>query len=246
MKHNSNQINICLAGVPIQYILRYTGTKSYFEDFICKEHTKEKALTVTDELWERHRNVVDKSLSNEYAEFYALIGISSRELLKYGKCLFHGVAFVWNKKAWIITAPSGTGKTTQYRLWKRIYGDEIELINGDKPIVECKSDGSIWVYPSPWNGKENYSGRASAQLAGIIYLEQAKYNCIERMDIQNLILPIYRQFLFYGDYESEIRAVGKMEEQILSNIPVWKLSNLGDEESVRMSHEIILKFEEDQ
>lgn len=246
MKNSNNKVNICLAGIPIQYSFRYVGTQSYFKDFICKTHTEVKTLAVTDALWERHKNVVDDCISNEYAEFYALLGISSRELLKYGKCLFHGVAFVWHEKAWIITAPSGTGKTTQYRLWKHLYGDEIELINGDKPVIECRVDGSVWVYPSPWNGKENYSGKASAQLAGIIYLEQAKYNKIERMSIRDLMIPIYRQFLFYGDYESEIRAVGKMENQILRTIPVWRLSNLGDEESVRMSHEMMLKFKEDK
>ena len=34
-------------------------------------------------------------------------------------------------------APSGTGKTTHIKLWQRLYGDRVEIINGDKPLSLC-------------------------------------------------------------------------------------------------------------
>ena len=233
---------ICLADISFSYIFQHSETKKYFEKYICKEASDGELLTVTDDLWERHRNVAEVSISDSYTEFYALLGITSRALLKYGKCLFHGVAFLWRDKAWIITAPSGTGKTTQFRLWKKLFGDEIELINGDKPIIECREDESVWIYPSPWNGKENLSGTKTGKLAGIIYLEQSDRNEISRMDIRSSMIPIYRQFLYYGDYEEEISAVGHMEDVILRNIPIWKLCNLGDEASAELTHNTLRQY----
>lgn len=247
MEQQYTKIRVCLADVYLDYALRYPETKKYFKNYICAEpsETAGELLTVTDELWERHRNVAESSISEAYTEFYALLGITSRALLKQGKCLFHGVAFFWRDRAWIITAPSGTGKTTQLRMWQKLFGDEIELINGDKPVMECREDGSVWMYPSPWNGKENLSGSKSGRLAGIIYLEQSDHNEFNRIDLRSSILPVYRQFLYYGDYEEEIREVGHMLDVVLRNIPVWKLANLGDETSVKLTHNKLLHYLEE-
>lgn len=247
MEQQNHNIRVCLADICLDYALRYPETKKYFEKYICAEpqDIENTVLTVTDELWERHRNVAESSISEAYTEFYALLGITSRALLKHGKCLFHGVAFLWRGKAWIITAPSGTGKTTQLRMWKKMLENEIEVINGDKPIMECCEDESVWIYPSPWNGKENISGTKRGKLAGIVYLEQANHNEINRMDIRSSMLPIYRQFLYYGDYEEEIREVGRMQDIVLRNIPVWKLCNLGNEASAELTRNTLLNCLED-
>lgn len=246
MEQQNRSLRVCLAGECLDYALRYPETKKYFKNYICAgpSETAGDPLTVTEELWKRHENVAETSISRAYTEFYALLGITSRALLKHGKCLFHGVAFLWRGRAWIMTAPSGTGKTTQLRLWQKLFGEEIEVINGDKPVMECRGDESVWLYPSPWNGKENLSGTKSGRLAGIIYLEQADHNEISRMDLRSALLPIYRQFLYYGDYEEEIRQVGGMLDMVLRNIPVWKLSNLGNEASARLTHETLLQDQE--
>ena len=62
------------------------------------------------------------------------------------------------------------------------------------------------------------------------------------MDIRSSMIPIYRQFLYYGDYEEEIRAVGHMEDVILRNIPIWKLCNLGDEASAELTHNTLRQY----
>lgn len=245
MKMQNCEISICFGGERIKYYLRNPGVEGYFERFRCPKAAEAETVFVTDEIWERHKNVATPCVSDIYTEFYALIGVTSRALLRHGKCLFHGVAFLWHGLAWLITAPSGTGKTTQLRLWKKLYGNELELINGDKPIMECREDGSVWMYPSPWNGKENLYGTASGRLAGIIYLEQADHNEIERMDIRSSMLPIYQQFLYYGDYEDEIRAVGQMQNIVLQNIPIWKLCNLGDEASAVLMHDALQRYLEE-
>lgn len=54
-------------------------------------------------------------------------------LLPHGRAIIHAVCFVWCGKAWLICAPSGVGKTTHYKQWKRLFPNEVEMLNGDKP-----------------------------------------------------------------------------------------------------------------
>lgn len=236
---------VSLAGVEIPLAFRFPETRKHFQDYICPITRDAAPLYVEDDLWFRLSDVEREESPGPWTEFYQLTGLVSRFLLDYQRCVYHGVAILWCGLAWIITAPSGTGKTTQLRLWQKRFGDEMEVINGDKPVIECREDETVWVYPSPWNGKECYSGSKTGRLAGIIVLEQADHNEICRLDIRSSMIPIYRQFLYYADNEDEIRAVAPMLDVVLRNIPVWKLSNLGDEASAELTHDTLLHYMEE-
>ncbi len=101
------------------------------------------------------------------------------------------------------------------------------------------------VHPSPWKGKERWGSMLNAPLGGIIYLQQGKENKIERMNAQNAVLPIYKQFLFLPEKEEYIHAVCRMEDTLLRNIPVWKLINKGDMASAQLTHDVLLKYMEE-
>lgn len=173
------------------------------------------------------------------AEFYTCIPIVSDMLLP-NACIFHGTAFIWNGLAYILTAPSGTGKTTQYLNWKKLYGDEISIINGDKPALRIRDDQSVIVYPSPWNGKEDLCGNQSARLGGIICLEQAASNTICRCSSQEAAPLLFRQVFSLADDEKSVHAVAAFTEKLIDAVPVWLLSNTGDIDSTRLTQETIL------
>lgn len=238
--------SVLLAGVEIPLSFRFAETEKHFYNYICPVTSKAEPLYVDDRLWEELSDVEKEKIPGSWTEFYQLTGLVSRYLLHYKRCVYHGVAILWHGLAWIITAQSGVGKTTQFCLWKKLFGNEIELINGDKPIIECRPDDTVWVYPSPWNGKENYSGSKNGRLAGIIYLEQADHNEIQRMEIRSAVVPLFLQFLIYADSEEEILAAGHLENVILRNIPVWKLRNLGNESSVELTRSTLLQYLEDR
>lgn len=178
--------------------------------------------------------------SEAFTEYNLLLGLICNKFLLYNRCLFHGVAIgVQGNQGWIISAPSGTGKSTQYRLLKKLYGERIQLICGDKPILEFQPSGDIIVHPSPWMGKERWRGKDPAKLSGIIYLKQGQENKIRPMTAAEALIPLYCQFLYQPEQEEQLKTVSSMLDCILRQIPVWKLTNKGDEASAHLLYNTI-------
>ena len=163
-------------------------------------------------------------------------------LLKHDRCILHGVAFRWKEKGLIFTAPSGTGKTTQYINWRRLYREDVRILNGDKPVLEKRGKDSFYIQPSPWRGKEGWSSMTSMKLDGIIYLEQASYNEIERLIPEQAIIPMLRAVLYSADDTELIRLAVSFIKDLIEDVPVWRLKNRGDQESSILTHDMLTEY----
>ncbi|MBT1173184.1 hypothetical protein JS528_07430 [Bifidobacterium sp. MA2] len=115
---------------------------------------------------------------DDYLETLAVF----RRIAEYGpmhdRLVFHGATIEVDGRAYIFTAPSGTGKSTHIRLWRRVFGDRVAIINGDKPILRIERDSSggaprVVAYGTPWAGKEGWQRNVSAPLGGICVVERA-------------------------------------------------------------------------
>lgn len=182
-------------------------------------------------------------VSDPYLEFFASMVETGNYLLKYHHALFHSVSFIWNGLAWLITAPSGTGKTTQLKHWGKMFGKEIRVINGDKSVLECRTDGSVYVSSSPWTGKEGIGfNNRSAKLGGIILLEQSDHNEIYLMNSHEAVIPLFYEFISYPEHAEQLRMQAEMLDQILNAAPVWKLLNIGNRDSVLLTKKELERF----
>ena len=230
-------------GKEIQYSFIYPDTISYFGSFLTETTDKRCDIKIDEEYMMNHRWIVNGTVPDSYREFQCVMLATGNYLLRYKRALFHGVSFIWKNYAWIITAPSGTGKTTQYLKWHKQFKDEIQVISGDKSFIECRNDGTVWIYSSPWKGKENFGsyGR-SAQLGGIIFLEQGKTNRIVRMKSDDTVLPLYLEFISYPENVDQLKNQGDILNRILNVTPVWKLTNLGDEASAALTRKTLLEY----
>ena len=126
------------------------------------------------------------------------------------------------------------------RHWIEQYSHETEIINGDKPVIEYKN-GEFIVYPSPWTGKEGWSGTVTAKLAGIVLLEQGQVNSISRMEKQLAVFPMFLQFLYKPVDESSVDLVCQYEQAMLEHLPVWRFVNNGTFEAAQVAHKILEK-----
>ena len=180
-----------------------------------------------------------------YTEFMLCMPPVSGALLAHERVLLHGVAFLWRGKAWLITAPSGTGKTTQYYHWKRLWPEETEIINGDKSVLAMCADG-FHLLPSPWTGKEGDAGEGEGALGGIVVLSQAQENRIRRLSPGEAVIPLLKAFIVRCRTEAEALQMAALEEKLLRTTPVWLLENRGDEASAALTRETLLEYERKQ
>ena len=222
------------AGIELTFLFHRAETARHYGDFLKPAESGEGIVIPENDVadWMRRWGISDTS----YGEYVISCNYACDELMKHGRMVFHGASFLWKGFAWLLSAPSGTGKTTQLRLWKKLFPDEFEIMNGDKPILEIKDSGEIIVHPSPWKGKENY-GRDDlcAPLGGIIFLRQAKENTIRRMAPAESARKLFGRIYSTFNTEEEVLSAGRLLEAVLNAVPVWILDNKGDEASALLT-----------
>ena len=228
------------AGHPIRYAFLDASTRKHFRRWLRPVEGEAYDIKATPELIAETLRHMPEENPAYYAEYKALIGLTSKKLLQYQCCIFHAVAFLLHDRAWLLTAPSGTGKTTQFLNWRRLFPGEITMICGDMPILEQREDGSVWAHSSPWNGKEGVGNRIGAPLGGVILLEQGRDNTISSLPPREAIFPLLKQFASNPETESEIRALFGLLNSLLCFCPVWKYQNKGDDASTVILRETIL------
>ena len=233
------------AGLPVWYRFRYEDTARYFGWHMAGSRQDDGTmpacdiLSVSDELFKARDHIFSPRAKDAFKEYRILAGVTGRSLSTHRRFIMHAAAFIWKEKAWLYTAPSGTGKTTQYLNWKRLYPEEVQILCGDMPLLHWQEDGRIMVCPSPWNGNERLGeeNRLSAPLGGIVYLAQSNKDLFAPADLYRLVRPIWFKLIGQVETEEQIRARGEFLDHMLSAYPVWLLENRGDEASVLLARD---------
>lgn len=233
-----------IAGQYIQYHFLFEETSEFFKRYEVEDPTDEDTETLSvgmtlEDLEYYTRKRQEKITYSPGAEYDTLALPTSSAMLLNNSFLFHSVGFSYRGKAILFTGPSGIGKTTQYAQWKRLLRDEVKIISGDMPGIAVEESGRIMVHPSAWNGKERLRHEHSDPLGAIVVLEQEKENTITRLDTLHAILPVYGQMCVDRRKKELVEKAFVLEDTILRNIPVWKLSSRGDLDSARLCHDTI-------
>lgn len=222
------------AGHPVRYAFLNPWTRPYFKFWLKPVDGEDYDIKATPELLAWTKEQFPEETPEQYAEYKAMLGLTSAFLTQYRCCLFHAVAFLWRGRAWLLTAPSGTGKTTQFMNWRKLYPGEITMICGDMPVLELRADGGVWVHASNWNGKEGVGSFCAAPLGGTILLEQGKENRISPLSVSDAISALFGQFISRYETEEQIVTVCALMDGMLSRYPAWKYVNLGDDASTEL------------
>ena len=162
-----------------------------------------------------------------------------RKILKYNAIMIHSSAIKYNDKCYLFSADSGVGKSTHTALWQEVYGDKVQIINDDKPIIRIKNNKLI-VYGSPFAGGTMKFQNDSADLEAIVFLERSKNNSIEELSPQKAMRYLFKE---------SVRKIGKnqmnnslnMISVILENCKFYKLKCNMDKSSAILSHDTIVK-----
>ncbi len=156
---------------------------------------------------------------DSYLETLAVYRKIAVEMLGHDTFLLHGAVIAVNDKAWLFTAPSGTGKTTHIRLWlKHIEGSYV--VNGDKPLIRIGEE--VTAYGTPWAGKEGMQKNVGVKLCGIVILERGAENSIERIAFPQA-LPVLIQQSYRPNEKKGLEKTLELIRKLGSRIPLYRL-----------------------
>ena len=170
-----------------------------------------------------------------YSESIVLFRKICYELPRYNALLFHGAAVAYKGKAYVFSAPSGTGKTTHLRLWMRARAKDLTIINGDKPIFRLE-DGTFRVYGTPWSGKEGWQNNVCAPVRAVCFLERSKENRIERMSDGEAAQALFAQLVYPRD-PANLSAMLTLADGFVKSARFYRLHCNVSEEAARLSFE---------
>ena len=185
--------NIKIADIVICIDNKYEYIKNMCADYITEE-TAEFSVSATDEEILREDEGQGGNFPVRYLETLAIYRRIAEKLSEYDGFLIHGVLMSAENHGILLTAESGTGKSTHAALWLRLLGERCEIINGDKPLVRI-IDGIPYAYGTPWCGKEGINKNARVPLTDICFLERGIENSVCDVPkgeiIQNLLPSIH-------------------------------------------------------
>ena len=144
-------------------------------------------------------------LTEEQAECICLHENLALKLVYHDAFVLHASLVSYQGKGYAIVAPRGVGKTVHTNMWKAKFGDDVTIINGDKPILRRQSDGTYLAYGTPWCGKEGQGVNAAVPLCGICLLSRGSRDLIKPVPIASYVDGIIRQVVFPTDTPSMIR-----------------------------------------
>lgn len=211
---------------------RYAQTAEYLRDYRCDSAAYELAIRVTDEMIAHERalniEIHGDPCEDWLCESVAILRVICDYIIRRGGFFLHCSCLRIDGGAVIFTAPSGTGKSTHAALWRRVFGDRVEMINDDKPLVR-EEDGGFTVYGTPWNGKHRIGSNSSAPIRAIFFLEQAPENSAEPLDPFTSLSLLMRQTVLPAD-RGDLSALLDMLGRLIERTPMFRLRcNISDD-----------------
>lgn len=154
-----------------------------------------------------------------------------RQIFLYFHTLFlHASQISYGGKGILFAAPSGIGKTTQAKLWKKHRGAEI--VCNDRTLLR-KVEKKWYTYGYPLDGSEPVCSSQVNQLGCVVLLKQGPVNQIRQLETGKNIGLLMGQVVM-DCWSSDART--KTMEQIITllrDIPVYLLTCTPDERAVK-------------
>ncbi len=160
------------------------------------------------------------------------------QLLLNGVLTLHSAAIEVEDKAVVFMAPSGTGKSTQARLWHELRG--VRELNGDKTAFFCKG-GQMIAGGVPFCGTSGICVNYEMPVKAIVVLSQAKENSIRRLTGIRALRALLENSFGHKSVPECTEKMIQIAVQILQEIPVYALACTPDERAVRILEEELRK-----
>ena len=161
------------------------------------------------------------------------------KLVSFDGFMLHSSSIVVDGKAFLFSAPSGTGKSTHTSLWLKYLGDNnVQILNDDKPAIRLIDD-TLYAFGTPWSGKTDKNLNIKIPLGGIVILTRSEENYIKQASTAEAVRQIYWQSVRPRKEELMVQLLD-LYEKLLKNVPVFEMGCNISEDAVRVSYEALL------
>lgn len=225
-----------IADLNIKINHKYKYTYILAKDYLAENQDIEPDFEVSarQEEIEKDRLILPQ-MHESYLESLSIYREIARKILDYDAILMHAAVVEKDGIAYAFSAPSGTGKSTHTSLWLKAFGDSARIINGDKPLIRM-IDGTLYIYGTPWCGKEGININTKSPLKAICFISQAKENKIFEIDKKRAVSKIFTQLLL-PETESQSEKFFEMLNVIFDKVKFYSLGCNMDIEAALVAYE---------
>lgn len=209
---------------------------------LCKDYIVENTcepdieIEIDEETIDAELALAKLEVSRGYAEGICVYRAICKKLpISFDAYLFHSAVIEYKGEGYAFSAKSGTGKSTHISLWRRHFGPDVHIVNGDKPILRF-IDGELYAYGTPWCGKEGWQNNSKVKLKALCFVERAKENSIKRIDASDAIMRIFHQILMPEDLET-VDSLAPLLDMTLRKIPCYLLCCNMEKEAAQVAYD---------
>lgn len=229
-----------IAELNVEILNRDTYLDNLCEKYKADFTTPDLTLSASDADIEFEK----KLLTTETLDFCRLESVAicrklGLSLHNFDAFMLHAATFELDGRGIAFFAKSGTGKSTHMLLWKRLFGDRLQVVNGDKPIITFEN-GMPFAHGTPWCGKEGLSQNKSVPLTDLCFIKRSDKNETHPLDKGEALKLLLEQIVIPSGSENIIKVLD-MLDKTLSTCNLWEIGCDTDIASAKQSSSIILR-----
>ena len=217
-------ITIKIAGICVGLQNRYPDL-----EMLCRGYETEEppvfCLEVSQEEMEAERHSQEHPFPDGYLETVCIYRQLALQMLQYNVFILHASVIALDGEGYAFLAPSGTGKTTQTRLWLEHFGSRAQVVNGDKPLIRMvASEGKtqFMACGTPWMGKEGLGANVTVPLKALLFVERSQeVSCTPAPEAET-VGRLFRQLLMPRDY-GQMDNLLTMVDTLVQTVPCYIL-----------------------
>ncbi|HLA77453.1 MAG TPA: hypothetical protein VJU18_07735 [Vicinamibacteria bacterium] len=154
-----------------------------------------------------------------------------RLLAARGGIELHACGVAASGQGYLFAGQSGDGKTTTARLWEGLPGASI--LSDDRIIVRCGTEGTWWMYGTPWHGEAELAASARAPLSAVLLLERGERNGFRKLEPAEAVSGLLaRSFVPFHDADLMAASL-QLLDNLVREVPCLRFPFVPEEEAVR-------------